>query len=302
MIALICAFLSSLSYARPHGGSDSGGGQGVFDRKTGLVHFADILSPDDIKQMDLAQDPETLVFSKFPSCTKVSSTELPYDDEPAVRVLRDLEPYLGEFAGKFSSYYYQGFSHHVVTSLHLNQIKDATSVAPAFQIQLAIYSNGIAYFQEQALTLMPPDEVKWLLVKEILRFEANDLRVSASNVEIEEALRFIYKGDGPSFANSAYFLKLKASPEIYGPKYKYTSDPSANDSGGDLADLSGMGFIPAWALKFGSEPSLYSDSAVSKEGGQFFIFGYSTREAGKYHGYDVETGKKILDLFGKCSK
>jgi len=192
------------------GGVDTGGGQGVYDMRTGQVRFVDILSKEELQQMQLTRNPVEQVFARFPKCTKIETQRLPYkyDHElhnAPTKIFNALDSSLGVFKRmtqdplKLTG---------PVTALKLRQLKDATSIAPEYQIQLAIYRDGFSYFQQQALALMPFEDFKWLAVKEKLRILAASHRVNVSNREVEEVLRLIYHKNSAAISETTYYLKM----------------------------------------------------------------------------------------------
>jgi hypothetical protein len=193
------------------GGVDTGGGQGVYDMRTGRVRFVDILSKEELQQMQLAKNPAEQVFARFPKCTKIISQSLPYKywydfQNAANLIFNALDPSLGIF--KYMTQTGNGELAENMTALKLRQLKDATTVAPDYQIQLATYRDGVSYIQQQALALMPYDDFKWLVVKEDLRVIAALHRVKVSNREVEEVLRLIYSGNSAAIAETTYYLKM----------------------------------------------------------------------------------------------
>lgn len=194
------------------GGSDSGGGQGVYDMRTGQVRFVDILSKEELQQMQLARNPEKQVFARFPKCTKsvVQYFPIRYNAEmqriPEV-ILENVGLYLEHFNFEID-YATTGGLREMITSFKLRQLKDATIIAPEYQLQLGIYNDGVSFFQQQALILMPFEDFKWLLVKEALRYLAYINHFPVDNREVEEALRLIYNKNGPALAETTYYLKL----------------------------------------------------------------------------------------------
>jgi len=193
------------------GGVDTGGGQGVYDMRAGQVRFVDILSKEELQQMQLARNPAEQVFARFPKCTKIESRRLPYEYDHEFqnapnRIFNELDSSLGLF--KYMAQHGRSDLKGPVTALKLRQLKDATSVAPEYQIQIAIYRDGISYFQQQALALMPFEDFKWLAVKESLRMLAAEHRVNVSNREVEEVLRLIYHKNSAAIVETTYFLKM----------------------------------------------------------------------------------------------
>lgn len=193
------------------GGSDSGGGQGVYDIKSGL-HFADIYTSDELARMNLLANPQATVFSKFPTCTKTAVTDLwdtyRWEMQEAARIVRSYEPYLKPFFGAFSEALDIN-QYRYLTPFHLRQLRDAVGPMKQNQIQIAIYRDGVTFYQSQVMALLPQKERVWLHIKEILRFAGTTNGIHVTNAEIQEALRDLYHQDMKAFLNSTYFLKMR---------------------------------------------------------------------------------------------
>lgn len=207
---VINLLLCQSAFAR--GGVHSGGGQGVYDLKTGIVHFLDILSSEEVSRMDLAENPDQLILAKFPNCSKVTyrifSDKYAQSLDSAFKIVTKFENDGASFPGRASMVYALHFNGRFVIPFHLRQLKDTSKVNPKFQIQLAIYREGGAFYQQQALALMPVQEIKWLLIKETLRFYAEDAHAEVTNQDLEVALRAVYKSDVTAFKQSDFYTKL----------------------------------------------------------------------------------------------
>jgi hypothetical protein len=195
-----------------NGGSDSGGGQGVYDMRTGQLHFVDLYTREELQQMQLSPNPQREVFAKFPNCTKVLTTQDQYGLHPAhLAAQRILYGLAAQVPFPEDGYDFVSAMHLLVpnsTAMRLRQLKDATIVAPQYQIQLAIYRNDLSAFQSQLLDLLPRAEAPYLFIKEVLRHLAKQNMVHLENSEIEAAVRLIYRQDFAGFLESKYYRKL----------------------------------------------------------------------------------------------
>jgi hypothetical protein len=312
-----------------HGGQGSGGGQGVYDAKTGQVRFLDILSDEELRSMQIVRNPGETVMSKFQKCTKTRSKELEgtiYGSSVsrADLILEEIEPYFGIYWA-VSNFAYHEIT-RMITSIRLKQLKDTTRVPPDFQLQLAIYKDGASIFQEQALALMPKEDIQWLVVKEILRFFADRANVTYENEELEEALRFLYQKRYEAFLNSSFFTKVMQPLDSDSAKVKefkkhflrtdprkipsrLETDRILLDENGNLEPKDGPSnefYFPSEYLFFKEHPMAIEIKYGYLPRWAFSFEGISEkaqpRTAPALHGFDNETGDLVFAPFAACSK
>ncbi|MEN9722129.1 MAG: hypothetical protein RJB38_115 [Pseudomonadota bacterium] len=299
LAALCMLILPCLAHA--HGGHVGDGGQGVYDLRSGKVRFLDILSEEELAQMQLAERPDVEVIKRFQPCTRVTTksfyTTYGRMSQPVQTIVESLGATLGELLPSFR--YASHFNFRHMTALHLNQRRDAKRADPRFQVQLAIYKDGVAFFQEQALALMPEHDLEWLLMKEVFRYVADLKRVKVENALIEEAIYFLHAQDAEGFRSSTYYQQLAPLEDLPLGKTVMERDHSFYAKSVALHDLiANLGHVPAWAIKIGNDPISYGKLKLSDP----FYRGDAryTGDFNYFKGFDVETAKPVYD-FGRCS-
>lgn len=233
---LLTGLLTLLPLFATAGGGDAGGAQGVMD-KEGNLYFLDILTEAQLKKLVLVPSSNVNILADI-KCSNEQYRTLGKDIQQADNVY----PAEGKFetevaeakkllvaAGKvlvpiecpeLGKYYWEGVNKMPnlgksmpldsfrSTAFPLPQMFDANQVYGEFQIQVAYYAHGEAYFQQQAL-LRLKTQVRAVFVKETLRAVGATYGLKLRNLDLEKATYFIYHGEIENFSKSVFAEKLR---------------------------------------------------------------------------------------------
>lgn len=234
LLALVPIFV----IGRP-GGGDAGGAQGAIDH-LGNFYFLDILSDADLAKLSFIPAKQSKIMSDI-KCSSEQFRELQEYEFDRNENYESVYPAQGKFETELSeakkllfkagqvlqsdfscpalelieginkmpniAYLFQQIDFRTTTFL-LPQIKDSTLAHAKNQIQIAYYTYGIIYFQEQTMRRLK-EKARGVFIKETLRTINSRYDLNLRNIDLEKATYYIYHSEIENFSKSMFATKMR---------------------------------------------------------------------------------------------